>query len=212
MINGVKYIMMNILYTIDNSLYINITNKCPCSCTFCIRKEMDGLKGSGSLWMDRDPSVEEVIDELKKENLDLYKEIVFCGYGEPLVRIHEVVEVAKYIKSVSRTKIRINTTGLSDLIHNEKDTAKLLTGAIDAVSISLNAPSAEEYVKVTRPKFGEIAFDTMIEFAKEVKKNIGDVAFSVVDVINEEQIKRCKELSDKLEIPLRVRHKEENEN
>lgn len=200
--------MMNILYTIDNSLYINITNKCPCSCTFCIRKEMDGLKGSGSLWMDRDPSVEEVIKALKEKDLNSYKEIVFCGYGEPLVRIHEVVEVAKFIKSISKVKIRINTTGLSDLIHNEKDTAKLLVGSIDAVSISLNAGTAEEYVEVTKPRFGKVAFDTMLKFAEEVKKSIGDVTFSVVDVLSEEQIKRADNLARKMEIPLRVRTKE----
>lgn len=200
--------MMNILYTIDNSLYINITNKCPCSCTFCIRKEMDGLKGSGSLWMDRDPSVDEVIEALKKKDLNSYKEVVFCGYGEPLVRIREVIEVARYIKSTSKVKVRINTTGLSDLIHHEKDTAKLLVGAIDAVSISLNAPTAEEYVAVTRPKFGEESFDAMLKFAQEAKEDIGDVMFSVVDVLNEDQIKRAKQIADSMGIPLRVRIRE----
>ena len=79
--------MMNILYTIGDSLYINITNKCPCSCTFCIRKEMDGLKGSGSLWLDRDPSVSEVIDALKKKELDSYKEVVF-SVGEIVMFIN----------------------------------------------------------------------------------------------------------------------------
>ena len=201
--------MMNILYTIGDSLYINITNKCPCSCSFCIRKEMDGLKGSGSLWLDRDPSVSEVVDELKKQELNSYKEVVFCGYGEPLVRIHEVVEVARYIKSVSNVKVRINTTGISDLIHKENNTARLLVGCIDAVSISLNAPTADEYVKVTRPKFGTEAFYAMIKFSKYVKENIGDVAFSVVNVINDEQIERCKSLADEMGIPLRVREKEE---
>ena len=170
---------------------------------------MDGLKGSGSLWLDRDPSVSEVIDALKKKELDSYKEVVFCGYGEPLVRIHEVIEVAKFIKSQSDVKIRINTTGISDLIHNEKNTARLLVGCIDAISKSLNAPTAEEYVKVTRPKFGTEAFYAMIEFSKYVKENIGDVAFSVVNVINDEQIERCKSLADEMGIPLRVREKEE---
>ena len=135
--------------------------------------------------------------------------MVFCGYGEPLVRIHEVIEVAKFIKSQSDVKIRINTTGISDLIHKEENTARLLVGCIDAISISLNAPTAEEYVKVTRPKFGTEAFYAMIEFAKYVKENIGDVAFSVVNVISDEQIERCKSLADEMGIPLRVREKEE---
>lgn len=197
---------MNILYTIDDILYINITNKCPCNCIFCIRQEGDSVENSGSLWLEKEPSVEEIINELKKEDLSKYSQIVFCGYGEPLMRINEVIDVCKYIKSVSTIKLRINTNGLSDLIY-KKSTAPMLKDVVDCVSISLNAPSKEEYNEISKPIYGLEAFDSLLSFAKEAKENIKEVKFSVVDVITEDQIKRCKEIANSMGIPLRVRKK-----
>lgn len=197
---------MTILYDYKESLYINITNQCPCSCVFCIRKETDHVGNSDSLWLDHEPTLEEIKDEFKKIDLKKYNEIVFCGYGEPLVRINEVIEVAKYIRSISDIKIRINTNGLSDLIHNKK-TAVLLKDYIDSVSISLNAPNKTRYNEVTRPKFGEKSFDALLEFAVDCKKYIKEVNFSVVDEISDEEIEESQKLADKMNIELRVRHK-----
>lgn len=197
---------MTILYDYKESLYINITNQCPCSCVFCIRKETDHVGNSDSLWLDHEPTLEEIKNEFKKIDLKKYNEIVFCGYGEPLVRINEVIEVAKYIRSISNIKIRINTNGLSDLIHNKK-TAVLLKDYIDSVSISLNAPNKTRYNEVTRPKFGEKAFDALLEFAVDCKKYIKEVNFSVVDEISDKEIEESQKLADKMNIELRVRHK-----
>ncbi|WP_343342570.1 TIGR04100 family radical SAM protein [Terrisporobacter petrolearius] len=197
---------MTILYDYKESLYVNITNKCPCSCVFCIRKETDHVGNSDSLWLNHEPTVEEVKNEFKKFNLENYDEIVFCGYGEPLVRINEVIEIAKYIRSVSDLKIRINTNGLSDLIHNKK-TAILLKDNIDSVSISLNAPNKIRYNEVTRPKFGEKSFDSLLNFAEDCKEYIEEVNFSVVDEINNDEIEEAQKLADKMNIVLRVRHK-----
>lgn len=197
---------MTILYDYKESLYVNITNKCPCSCVFCIRKETDHVGNSDSLWLDHEPTVEEVKNEFKKFNLENYDEIVFCGYGEPLVRINEVIEIAQYIRSISDLKIRINTNGLSDLIHNKK-TAILLKDKIDSVSISLNAPNKIRYNEVTRPKFGEKSFDALLNFAKDCKDYIEEVNFSVVDEINNDEIEEAQKLADKMNIVLRVRHK-----
>ena len=197
---------MTILYDYEDSLYINLTNKCPCACVFCIRKETDHVGNSDSLWLDHEPTVEEVKKEFKNFDLNKYEEIVFCGYGEPLVRINEVVEVAKYIRSISNIKIRVNTNGLADLIHKKK-TAVLLKDAIDAVSISLNAPNKEVYLEVTQPAFGIKSFDAMLSFAKDCKTCLKEVCFSVVDEISEEEIIKSQELADSLGIPLRVRVK-----
>ena len=197
---------MTILYDYKESLYVNITNKCPCSCVFCIRKETDHVGNSDSLWLDHEPTVEEVKNEFKKFNLENYDEIVFCGYGEPLVRINEVIEIAKYIRSISDLKIRINTNGLSDLIHNKK-TAILLKDKIDSVSISLNAPNKIRYNEVTRPKFGEKSFDALLNFAEDCKEYIEEVNFSVVDEISNDEIEEAQKLADKMNIVLRVRHK-----
>ena len=198
---------MTILYDYKESLYVNITNQCPCACVFCIRKETDHVGNSDSLWLDHEPSVDEFKNELKNFDLDKYNEVVFCGYGEPLVRIDEVVEVAKYIKTISNIKIRVNTNGLADLIHNKK-TAILLKDNIDSVSISLNAPNKYSYNQVTRPKFGEKSFDALLEFAKDCKEYIKEVNFSVVDEISDEEIEQSKKLANKMGIKLRVRHKE----
>ena len=198
---------MTILYDYKESLYVNITNQCPCACVFCIRKETDHVGNSDSLWLDHEPSVDEFKNELKNFDLDKYNEVVFCGYGEPLVRIDEVVEVAKYIKTISNIKIRVNTNGLADLIHNKK-TAILLKDNIDSVSISLNAPNKYSYNQVTRPKFGEKSFDALLEFAKDCKEYIKEVNFSVVDEISDEEIEQSKKLANKMGLKLRVRHKE----
>ena len=197
---------MTILYDYEDSLYVNLTNKCPCACVFCIRKETDHVGNSDSLWLDHEPTVEEVKKEFKNFDLNKYEEILFCGYGEPLVRINEVVEVAKYIRSISNIKIRVNTNGLSDLIHNKK-TAQMLKDNIDAVSISLNAPNKVKYNEVTKPKFGEKSYEALLDFATDCKKYIKEVNFSVVDEINEKEIQESKELAESMNIPLRVRHK-----
>ena len=122
------------------------------------------------------------------------------------MRINEVVEFANYIKTKKNIKIRVNTNGLADLIHKKK-TAVLLKDAIDAVSISLNAPNKEVYLEVARPAFGIKSFDAMLSFAKDCKTCLKEVCFSVVDEISEEEIIKSQELADSLGIPLRVRVK-----
>ncbi|MEG1310582.1 MAG: TIGR04100 family radical SAM protein [Romboutsia sp.] len=197
---------MNVLYTIKDSLYINITNQCPCRCVFCIRDESDEVEGSGNLWLEHEPTIDEVKEAFNKYNLDEYKEVVFCGYGEPLVRINDVIKISEFIKNKSNIKIRVNTNGLSDLIH-EKDTAYMLKGVIDSISISLNAPNKQAYNEVTKPKFGEKSFDYMLKFASDCKKYINEVNFSVVDEISKEEIEKSYEIANSLGINLRVRVK-----
>ena len=146
---------MTIVYEVGKNLYVNLTNKCPCSCTFCIRQNADGAYGSDSLWLEHDPDVREVCDALKSADYKKYNEIVFCGYGEPTERLDVLTATAKYIKDNSSVPTRLNTNGLSDLI-NGRETAKELEGLIDTVSISLNAGTLDEYLKVTRPKYAEV--------------------------------------------------------
>ena len=198
---------MTIVYEVGKNLYVNITNKCPCSCTFCIRKNGDGAYGSDSLWLEREPSLDEITDALEKHDYKKYNEVVFCGYGEPTERLDVLVETAKYIKKNGGPKIRPNTNGLSDLIHNEP-TAHKLENAVDIVSISLNAGTKEEYLKVTRPSFGEKSFDAMKKFASDCKKYVPEVMLTVVDVIGEDEIKAAQKAADELGIHLRVREYE----
>ena len=196
--------MMTILYEVGQNLYVNVTNRCPCACTFCIRNNGDGAYGSDSLWLDREPSYEEIISAFERHDLSKYDEIVFCGYGEPLERVDIVVKICKYLREVSNCKIRINTNGLANLIH-KRDVVPELKGCFDTISVSLNAGCEESYLKVTRPKFKEGSYHAMLEFANECKKVAPNVIFSVVDVISKEEIALSQSVADSLNIPLRVR-------
>lgn len=198
--------MMTIFYPIGESLYVNLTNKCPCRCVFCVREEHETVGNNNSLWLDHDPSMEEIKADLERFNLADYKEVVFCGFGEPMMRMDDLIETAKYIKSKKDIKTRINTNGLGDLIH-EKNTAECIKDCIDSVSISLNAPDKESYCRVTRPKFGEQSFEAMLKFAEECRDCGINIAFSVVDEITPEEIEKSRELAESLGVKLRVRHK-----
>lgn len=194
---------MTILYAVKGNLYVNITNRCPCNCTFCIRQNSDGAYGSDSLWLEREPTIDEIKAEFDKFDMTKYAEVVFCGYGEPMERPDVVAEVGRYVKDKFGVTVRLNTNGLGDRI-NGKATAPMLKGAVDIVSVSLNSGSRESYNAVTRPMW-EDAYESMLDFAAECKKYVSKVMFTVVDVIHADDIERCKELSAKLDIPLRVR-------
>ena len=195
---------LTFVYAVHDNLYINLTNRCPCRCTFCIRQFGDGAYGSDSLWLEREPSCKEVFAEFDKYDLSEYSEIVFCGYGEPMERAEDVSFIGKELKKrYPEIKIRLNTNGLSDKIHG-KSTAYLLEDAVDIVSISLNSGNSEDYMKVTRPKW-EDSFDAMLKFAEDCKKYVPQVMFTVVDVISEKEINDSKAVSERLGIPLRIR-------
>lgn len=195
--------MLTMLYTVGNKIYVNLTNRCPCACTFCIRQNGDGAYGSDSLWLEREPTVDEVIAEFGKYDISKYTEVVFCGYGEPMERAEDVAFIGRYVKENLGLPVRLNTNGLGDKI-NDKPTAEMLEGAVDIVSISLNQCDKEKYNAVTHPKW-EDGFDAMISFAADCKKYVPKVMFTVVDVIPPEDISRCKALAMSLGIELRVR-------
>ena len=197
--------MMTITYPVHNGIYVNMTNRCPCACTFCLRKQSDHVYGSDSLWLEREPTVEEVCESIDKWDLSKYSEIVFCGYGEPTMRLDDLLEVAKYIRSKSDIKIRINTNGLADLIAGEK-VAHKLEGLIDTVSVSLNATNKEDYFKLVRPKFGIDSYDAMLSFTKECTKYVPNVIMTVVDeVTSKEEQEKCREICESIGAKLRVR-------
>ncbi|MCQ2490213.1 MAG: TIGR04100 family radical SAM protein [Ruminococcus sp.] len=196
---------MTISYEVGNNLYLNLTNKCPCACTFCIRTHADGAYGSNPLWLDHEPSLNEIFDDLGQRDLSRYDEIVFCGYGEPTERIDTVITVAAALKMLpDRPKLRINTNGLGDLI-NGRSIAAELCKAMDTVSVSLNAGTRDEYMSVTRPKFND-AWEAMQKFTSDcVKTGLADVVMSVVDVIPQEQIDASRKVCESLGAVLRIR-------
>ena len=196
---------MTMSYTVGDGLYLNITNKCPCNCTFCLRGNGSSAYGSDPLWLEHQPTAEEIIADLKKRDLSEYCEVVFCGYGEPTCELEILRIVAKYIRSVSDIPIRINTNGLSDLI-NQRSTAAEFHGIADVISISLNASDSEAYRKITRPSFTDKdCFAEMLGFAKRVKEYVPKVVLTVVDVIGEEEIEKSRKIAESIGVSLRVR-------
>ncbi|MBX4265011.1 TIGR04100 family radical SAM protein [Clostridium estertheticum] len=186
------------------NIYVNLTNNCPCSCTFCLRNTKEMAK-SNSLWLDKEPTAQQVIEEFEKYDLTQFNEIIFCGFGEPLTRLDDLIDVAKYLKNrSSNNPIRINTNGLADLV-NKKETTMFFKDLINTVSISLNASNAKEYLRLTRSKFGIESYDAMLKFAISCKEYVPNVVMTVVDCIGQEEIDACKAVCDDIGVPLRVR-------
>ncbi len=196
---------MTILYKVYNNLYVNLTNKCPCSCTFCLRQTMDHVGESDSLWLTREPTVEEVIEDFKNFDVEAFDELVFCGFGEPTERLDTLLAVAGYFKETYNKPIRINTNGLGSLI-NGRDIAPELKGLIDTVSISLNTPNAERYHELVRSRFGNKSFDAMLSFARECTKYVPHVVMTTVDTtLSKEEEKQCQAICDQLGVTYRIR-------
>lgn len=196
--------MAEIVYRYGDKVYLNITNKCPCRCTFCIRNTPHGLGEGYHLWHTKEPALEEIYEAIDRFDFGDSKEVVFCGYGEPTEALEKLIAVSAYLRARYDVKIRINTNGLGDLIHG-RSIAKELCEAVDCVSISLNMPDADSYCEVVRPSFGRKSFQSMLQFAVDCHQYLEDVRFTVVDVIGEEAVAASQKLADSLGIPLRVR-------
>lgn len=192
-----------------NKIYINMTNRCSCSCTFCLRS-LKEFGENNSLWLKEEPTAEEVKEEFMKYDWSGVEEIIFCGFGEPTMRLDDLLLVAAWLKSVHpEVPIRINTNGLADLVHGE-DTASRMEGVIDTLSVSLNASNAEKYLELTRNRYGLGSYESMLTFAKNAKKYVPNVVMTVVDIIGEEEVKACRKVCDDYGLFLRVRPYEAN--
>lgn len=194
---------MNIVYEHEGHLYVNMTNRCTNKCKFCIRFTPSGMDGI-DLWLEREPTVDEIKAALDKADFKKYSEIIFCGYGEPLLRWREVAECAHYIKDNSSARVRINTNGHANIAAGE-DITPSLAGGVDTISISLNAKNAKEYNDICVCQYGEDGFYAMLDFAKCAKKYIPEVVLSVVDTISKEDIEACRKIAEELGVEYRVR-------
>ena len=195
--------MADILYTYKNQVYANITNQCNCRCTFCIRSHEDGVGDAETLWHKKDPTVDEIKQAMDSFDFTGFQELVFCGYGEPTCALDTLIEVARYAKETFGLAIRVNTNGLANLQYGENIVPRLAK-VIDTISISLNAPDAEAYSKVSRPRFDH-AFEGLLDFTAKCKELISHVKLTVVDVLAPEDIKASQELAKSLGVDLRIR-------
>ncbi len=192
-------------YALDGNLYINLTNKCSNGCDFCVRNERTSYYGN-YLWLKNgDPTVEKVIQAVNGfGDLSKFKEVVFCGFGEPTYKVAEMVALCDYFHEKGM-KTRLNTNGQGNLI-NKRDIVPELKGKVDFVNVSLNASCAEKYQPICRSQFGENGFAGLIEFAKLCRKNGVACRFSIVDCIGEEEVEACKRLAQSVNVPLYIRN------
>ncbi|RMG73955.1 MAG: YchF/TatD family DNA exonuclease [Nitrospirae bacterium] len=188
-----------IAYKIRDSLYLNITNRCSNACSFCVRYHTDYVKGH-NLRLTHEPSLEELKEAIGDPRA--YREIVFCGYGEPTLRLDLIKELSRWIKQKGG-RVRINTNGHGNLI-NKRNILPELKGIVDAVSISLDAQDEETYQRICRPLYPD-AFKAVVEFIKESVRYIPEVTVTVVDLPGVD-IERCRELALSLGATFRVRH------
>lgn len=196
---------MTILYKVHDNLYVNLTNKCPCACTFCLRQTRDSMENSGTLWLEREPSIEEIIADFANFNMDEFNEVVFCGFGEPTERIDAVLQVARYVKDTYGKKTRINTNGLGNLV-NGRDICPDMEGLIDTVSVSLNTPNKERYYELTRSRFGIGSFDAMLDFTKSAVKYVPNVVMTTVaTTIAPEEEEECRKICEQIGAKYRIR-------
>lgn len=165
-----------IAYAIRRSLYLNITNRCNLRCVFCPKQSGSFEVKGYNLRLAREPDVEDVFSAIG--DASGFKEVVFCGFGEPLMRLELVKTVAKRLKE-DGVVIRIDTDGLANLVHG-RNILPELKGLVDAVSVSINASDAATYNKLCPSKYGDKPFAAVCDFIREAKKHISSVTATVV--------------------------------
>lgn len=187
-----------------NTIYLNITNRCRNSCYFCLKNHCSGISGY-TLWLDKEPTINDAWDSLKSEVKDSDKEVVFCGFGEPTVRLDMVLELTKMIKEIyPYLHIRLNTDGLAQLQNENRKVAKELKEAgMDSISISLNAENQEIYNELCKPSLMG-AYEAVLDFTKDCRDIFSHVRLSVVN-ISEIDVLKCKRIADELDCEFLLR-------
>jgi TatD DNase family protein len=181
---------VRVVYRIRNSLYLNLTNRCTNACTFCAKRRDYHVKGH-LLRLPGEPTVSEVL--VLVGDPAAYDEIVFCGFGEPLLRLEDVKEIARKLKERG-AKVRVNTDGLANLVHG-RDILPELSGLVDALSVSLNAPDAETYTRICPNRYGAASFSALLDFLREAPKHVPSVAATAVALpgLDTEAVRRLAE-------------------
>jgi len=195
----------SIVYWLENNLYLNITNRCSNNCYFCLRNFLDGV-GGFNLKLEEEPTISEIIADLENViNRRNWREIVFCGFGEPLERLDCVLEVSRWIRKHygKIVTLRVDTNGQALLLNKGRNVVKELKMAgVDKVSVSLNAHDKETYNRVCKPNF-ENAFENILEFIKKAKELL-DVEVTAVR-IPEVDISKAEQIAKEMGVKFRVR-------
>ena len=195
-----KFVPQQVSYQIDNNLYLSITDRCTLECAFCPKTQGDMTVKGYDLTFDHRPTTEEVIAAI--DDPAQYNEVVFCGYGEPTMRLNVLLEVARDIKARGG-RVRVNTDGLSNLVHKH-DTLPELGECVDALSVSLNAQNREVYERHCRPNLPG-SYEAMLAFLRDAPKYIKDVTATAIDGLEGVDIKACEAIARELGVKFRRR-------
>ena len=198
----------NYAYLLDGALYINLTNACTNNCVFCIRDLNSKVKDK-NLWLEKEKfTPQDVIEQIKKLEPQQQREFVFCGYGEPIIKLEHIKEISKFLKEhYPDKKIRINTNGHGNLIH-KRDIIPELKGLIDKVSVSLNGEDADLYGKISQPTYSpETAYQAVLDFIKECSENGIDTTATIVTGYKDfkPDVEKCREIAENLGAKFRIR-------
>ncbi len=187
-------------YKYGNNLYLNITNRCMMACPYCIKQKWSGDFRGNSLKLDKEPTVEQVIQSIGDPTI--YGEIIFCGYGDALIRLSEVIEISKWLKN-KNMRVRINTAGLANRYHG-KNILPQLKGLVDVISISLNGSNPQEHNRINNPMFKEESFGEIVKFAELAKNYIPTVVLTAVELPGLD-VSKIKEIAKSIGVHFRVR-------
>jgi len=194
-----------VTYIAYDGLYVNMTNRCSNDCDFCERNIIDSVGDADSLWLEHEPSCQEVLASITERDLSRFSELVFCGFGEPMMRAEDLLWVAGHVKQIApNLPIRINTNGHANLIAG-RDITPEMAGVIDRLSVSLNRADEKAYTEHMRPDFGSDAFDGLLSFVEKAREYVPDITLTVLDMITPEELARCREIAEKLGVAFRVR-------
>lgn len=196
----------NLVYLLEGKVYINLTNSCTNNCVFCIRDIKDDVVGANLFLNTENVKAKDVIEQLETINDKLSSEIIFCGYGEPMLKLEVIKEVAKYIKKkYPNTILRINTNGHANLVY-KRNVLPELKGLIDKFSVSLNGETEDIYNKISQPNLNG-AYTAVKNFIREAVKEGFDTTATIVTNYKDYDVDmpKCIEITKELGAKFRER-------
>lgn len=188
-------------YPLDNKLYLNITSRCTLRCVFCPKTQHRWVVDGANLYLPREPRVSEVL--AAAGDASRYDEVVFCGLGEPTLRLYDLLEIAGGLRDQGAVRVRVDTDGLANLVYG-RDVTPDFEGFIDALAISLNAQDEETYIRYCAPSLPG-AYAAVLDFTDRVREFVPDVCLTAVDGLPGVDIAACERVARHLGVRFRRR-------
>lgn len=191
-----------VAYEIRGSLYLNITDRCTLACAFCPKTQGVKQVHDFDLTLDHRPEVEEIIEAVGDPSR--YEQVVFCGFGEPTLRLKVLLEVTRWIKAHGG-RVRINTDGLGNLANKRNILPELKDAGVDALSVSLNGQNEAVYDRHCVPAL-KGSFQAVLDFLRLAPNYIGEVTATAIDGLEGVDIAECERIAKELGVGFRARH------